>query len=123
MQLNYKYKLKTTLSQLTTFKTWVELCRRQYNYRLGERFTWWKSTRNPVNACPLTCSITPIQEVYKNIPEFRVQTRDGRKKDKSGLPITKKGDRHPNIVNGYVQWQTVQLADQKNTKKLFPEYK
>jgi putative transposase len=36
---------------------------------------------------------------------------------------SKKGDLHPNIVGGYVQWQTVQLADQKNTKKLFPEYK
>ena len=40
-----------------------------------------------------------------------------------GLPITKKGDKQPNIVGGYVQWQTVQLGDLKNTKKLFPEYK
>ena len=123
MQLTYKYKLKPTAHQLTTFKTWVELCRRQYNYRLGERFAWWESTRTPVNACPLTCSITPVQEVYKNIPEFRIQIRDGRKKDKDGQPITKKGDKHPNIVNGYVQWQTVQLAAQKHTKKLFLEYK
>lgn len=26
-------------------------------------------------------------------------------------------------MNGYIQWLSVQLADQKNTKKLFPEYK
>ena len=26
-------------------------------------------------------------------------------------------------VDGYMQWLTVQLADLKNTKKLFPEYK
>lgn len=123
MQLTYNYRLKPTADQLTKFKTWVELCRRQYNYRLGERFVWWESTRTPVNACPLTCSVTPVQEVYKNIPEFRIQTRDGRKKDQDGLPITKRGDRHPNILNGYVQWLCVQLADQKHTKKLFPEYK
>ncbi len=57
------------------------------------------------------------------IPEFRVQVRDGRKLGEDGLPITKKGDKHPNIIGGYVQWQTVQLGDLKNTKKLFPEYK
>lgn len=52
-----------------------------------------------------------------------MQTRDGRKKDNDGKPMTKKGDKHPNIVIGYVQWLSVQLADQKQTKKLFPEYK
>ena len=32
---------------------WLELLRRQYNYRLGERFSWWSENRCPVNACPL----------------------------------------------------------------------
>lgn len=123
MQLTYQYKLKPTAYQVSTFETWLELCRRQYNFRLGERFSWWEATRSAVNACPLICSIMSMEEVYKNIPEFRVQIRDGRKKDSDGNPITKKGDKHPNIVGGYVQWQAVQLADQKNTKKLFPEYK
>ncbi len=58
-----------------------------------------------------------------HIPEFRIQTRDGRKKDSNGNPVTRKGDKHPNIVNGYVVWETVQLADLAQTKKLFPEYK
>ncbi len=58
-----------------------------------------------------------------HIPEFRVQTRDGRKKDSNGNPITKKGDKYPNLVNGYVLWETVQLADLAQTKKLFPKYK
>ncbi|MEG4337108.1 hypothetical protein [Microcoleus sp. D3_18_C2] len=53
----------------------------------------------------------------------RVQTRDGRKKDELGNPLTKKGDIFSNIEGGYVQWQTIQLADLKNTKKLFPDYK
>jgi putative transposase len=52
-----------------------------------------------------------------------VQTRDGRKKDGSGNPLTKKGDFFSNIDGGYVQGPTVQLADWKNTKRLFPDYK
>jgi len=123
MQLAYKYKLNPTKSQLSMIQTHLELCRRQYNYRLGERNHWWESTRTPINACPLNVSIVPIEEIYKNIPLERVQTRDGRKKDEAGNVITKKGDKFSNIVGGFVQWQTVQLADLKNTKKLFPEYK
>jgi len=64
----------------------------------------------------------PVERIYQNIPEFRTQTRDGRKKDGNGNPVTKKGDKHPNIINGYVAWETVQLADLAQTKKLFPEY-
>jgi putative transposase len=51
-----------------------------------------------------------------------VQTREGRKKDSSGNPLTKKGDVVSNIDGGYIQGQTVQLADLKNTKRLFPDY-
>ena len=52
-----------------------------------------------------------------------MQTRDGRKKDGSGNPLTKKGAVFSKIDGGYVQGQTVQLVDLKNTKKLFPDYK
>ncbi|NEN90026.1 MAG: hypothetical protein F6K48_14345 [Okeania sp. SIO3H1] len=65
----------------------------------------------------------PYNGFIMHIPEFRIQARDGRKKDGDGNPVTKKGDRHPNIINGYVVWETVQLADLAQTKKLFPEYK
>ncbi len=99
---------------------WLNLCRRQYNYRLSQRFRWWESTRTPINSCPLNVSVVPVDKIYQDIPEFRVQVRDGRKLGEDGLPITKKGDKHPNIIGGYVQWQTVQLGDLKNTKKLFP---
>ena len=123
MKLAYRYKLKPTAEQKALMIEWLNLCRRQYNYRLGERFRWWEATRTTVNACPLNTAVVPIERIYQNIPEFRVQVRDGRKLDKNNEPITKKGDNHSNIVNGYVQWETVQLADLKNTKKLFPEYK
>ena len=122
MKLNYRYKLKPTAKQNATMIECLNLCRNQYNYRLAERYRWWSATRTPVNACPLNASIVPIEAIYQNIPEHRVQVRDGRKKDQDGNPITKKGDKNPNIVGGYVQWQTVQLADLKNTKRLFPRY-
>ncbi|NER02981.1 MAG: transposase [Okeania sp. SIO3C4] len=99
------------------------MTRKQYNHRLAQRLNWFEATRTPVNACPLNVSVVPIERIYQNIPELRVQMRDGRKKDIFGNPITKKGDKHPNIVNGYVLWETVQLADLAQTKKLFPEYK
>ena len=123
MKLCYRYKLKPTREQKAILIEWLNLCRRQYNYRLAQRFKWWESTRTSVNACPLNVSVVSVEHIYQNIPEFRTQVRDGRKLNATGQPITKKGDKHPNIVDGYVQWQTVQLADLKNTKKLFAEYK
>ncbi|NEP77637.1 MAG: helix-turn-helix domain-containing protein [Okeania sp. SIO3B3] len=129
MLLKYKYKLKPHKRQTVIIANWLELARKQYNYRLAERLNWFEATRTPVKACPLNVSVvgtlhaTSVQRIYQNIPEFRVQTRDGRKKDSDGNPITKKGDKHPNLVNGYVLWETVQLADLAQTKKLFPEYK
>jgi transposase len=92
MQLTYKYRLTPTQAQLTKIAAHLELCRRQYNYRLGERFRWWESTRSPINACPLNVSIVPVEEIYQNIPLTRTQTRDGRKKADSGNPLTRKGD-------------------------------
>jgi len=121
MQLTYKYTLRPTKHQAVTITTHLELCRRQYNYRLGERFKRWESTRTPLNACPLTAYRVSVEEIYKNIPLTRVQTREGRKKDGSGNPLTKKGDVVSNIHGGYVQGPNVQLADLKNTKRLFPD--
>ncbi|NEO54093.1 MAG: helix-turn-helix domain-containing protein [Okeania sp. SIO3B5] len=123
MLLKYKYKLKPHKSQAVIIANWLELARKQYNYRLAERLSWFEATRTPVNACPLNVSVVPVEQIYQNIPEFRTQTRDGRKKDGNGNPITKKGDKHSNIINGYVVWEPVQLADLGKTKKLFPEYK
>jgi len=42
MQLAYKYRLTPTKPQEATIAAHLELCRRQYNYRLGERFLWWE---------------------------------------------------------------------------------
>ena len=45
-----------------------------------------------------------------------MQTRDGRKKDGSGNPLTKKGAVFSNIDGGNVPGQTVQLVDLKKRK-------
>jgi len=123
MQLTYKYRLKHTKHQAVTIATHLELCRRQENYRLGEKFKWWEATRTPINAGPLTASRVSVEEIYQNLPLTRVQTRDGRKKEGSGNPLTKKGDVVSNIDGGKVQWLNVELSDLKNTKKLLPDDK
>jgi putative transposase len=51
---------------------WLDLLRRQYNYRLGERFNWYEQNRSPVNACPLICYLP----VLKDRPDFYSQKRD-----------------------------------------------
>ncbi|NEQ76818.1 MAG: transposase [Okeania sp. SIO2C9] len=123
MLLKYKYKLKPHKTQGVIISNWLSMARQQYNYRLAQRLNWFEATRTPVNACPLNVSVVPVERIYQNIPEFRIQTRDGRKKDSNGNSITRKGDKHPNIINGYVAWETVQLANLAQTKKLFGEYK
>jgi putative transposase len=51
---------------------WLELLRRQYNYRLGERFNWYERNRCDINACPLICSLPEL----KDNPDFYSQKRD-----------------------------------------------
>ncbi|WP_375339911.1 helix-turn-helix domain-containing protein [Okeania sp. KiyG1] len=37
MRTAYQYKLKPNKEQVSTIELWLDLLRRQYNYRLGER--------------------------------------------------------------------------------------
>lgn len=113
MILTYKYKLKPTPQHISVFQSWLELCRRQYNYRLGQRFNWYEATRSRVDACPLVVSIVPVEEIYQEIPLTRTFTKGKRK-----------GEEVSNISEqGYVDWFPVQQSDLKQTKILFPEYK
>jgi putative transposase len=69
----YKYKLRPSKEQAHQIDEWLELLRRQYNYRLGQRLDWYESTRCPVNSCALvSCSIAPIVEQ----PDYYWQKRD-----------------------------------------------
>ncbi|NEO57470.1 MAG: transposase [Okeania sp. SIO3B5] len=72
MRTAYQYKLRPNSYQIATIEMWLELLRRQYNYRLGERFSWWSENCCPVNACPLVMPIPQLRE----IPDYYSQKKD-----------------------------------------------
>jgi len=72
MRTAYQYKLRPNKDQIATIELWLDLLRRQYNYRLGERFSWWEENRCPVNACPL---IMPIPQLRER-PDYYSQKKD-----------------------------------------------
>ncbi|MGY2716480.1 transposase [Thermostichus sp. MS-CIW-15] len=41
MRTAYQYRLRPTTSQIALMEQWLQLLRRQYNYRLAERFNGW----------------------------------------------------------------------------------
>jgi putative transposase len=73
MRIAYQYRLRLTQEQQATVDIWLEMCRRQYNYRLGERFNWWEQNRCDINACSLICCYLPE---LKDRPTFYSQKRD-----------------------------------------------
>ena len=72
MRTAYQYRLRPTPNQVAQMSEWLNLLRRQYNYRLGERFNWWEQNRCDVNACPLICHLPEL----KDNPDFYSQKRD-----------------------------------------------
>jgi putative transposase len=72
MRTAYQYRLRLTKQQQSTIDLWMELCRRQYNYRLGERFNWWEQNRCDINSCPLICHLPEL----KDRPNLYSQKRD-----------------------------------------------
>jgi putative transposase len=72
MRIAYQYRLRLTTTQQATIDEWLELARRQYNYRLAERFHWYEQNRCDINACPLICHLPEL----KDRPDFYSQKRD-----------------------------------------------
>lgn len=72
MRTAYLYRLRLTTAQETTIDEWLELCRRQYNYRLAERFNWYEQNRCDIDACPLICHLPELRDR----PDFYSQKRD-----------------------------------------------
>lgn len=62
MKTSYLYYLRPTAKQTALLEEWLELLRKQYNYRLSERFNWWEYNRSPINACPLICHLPELKE-------------------------------------------------------------
>ncbi|KAM3093290.1 RNA-guided endonuclease InsQ/TnpB family protein [Phormidesmis sp. 146-35] len=72
MRTAYQYRLRPTSSQVATLSNWLDLLRRQYNYRLGERFSWYEQNRCDINACALICYLPE----RRDNPDFYSQKRD-----------------------------------------------
>jgi putative transposase len=72
MRTAYQYRLRLTRAQQATVDNWLELCRRQYNYRLAERFNWYEQNRCDINSCQLVCHLPELKER----PDFYSQKRD-----------------------------------------------
>lgn len=72
MRTAYQYRLRLTTTQQTTIDQWLELARRQYNYRLAERFNWYEQNRCDIDACPLICHLPELKER----PDFYSQKRN-----------------------------------------------
>lgn len=63
MRITHQYKIKPTKEQIAKMETWLELMRRQYNYRLRERFDWWDNNRCYVDRCSIvSCGIAPLAD-------------------------------------------------------------
>ncbi|MGL5804666.1 MAG: RNA-guided endonuclease InsQ/TnpB family protein, partial [Xenococcaceae cyanobacterium] len=63
MKLTHQYKLKPNSSQVTLMETWLDLLKRQYNYRLRERFDWWDNNRCYIDRCTIiNCGIVPLTD-------------------------------------------------------------
>lgn len=70
LSLTYTYRIYPDLAQETRMLTWMEQCRRVYNYALAERRDWIKSRKCQINACSLRQEYiipagTPYPDYYK----------------------------------------------------------
>ncbi|MEH2242256.1 RNA-guided endonuclease InsQ/TnpB family protein [Nostoc sp.] len=72
MRTAHQYRLRLTKLQQATMDKWLELVRRQYNYRLAERLDWYEQNRCDINACPLICYLPKLRDR----PDFYSQKRD-----------------------------------------------
>ena len=73
MRTAYQYRLRPTASQVALMGEWLELLRKQYNYRLAERFNGWEQNRCNIHACSLTVCHLPE---LKDKPDFDSHKRD-----------------------------------------------
>lgn len=73
MRKAYQYKLKPDTKQKAVIDNWLELLRRQYNYRVAERLNWYEQNRCDVNSCSLVaCHLPQLKEQ----PCYYSQKRD-----------------------------------------------
>lgn len=70
INLTYEYRIQPTSQQETTMLTWLETCRKVYNYALRERKDWSSSRKCDINQCSLKHEyIIPVDQPYPNYPK------------------------------------------------------
>ena len=73
MRVAYQYKLRPNKQQIEVLENWLNLLRRQYNDRLGERFNWYEQNRSNVDSCPII--ICHLPQLKEN-PDYYSQKKD-----------------------------------------------
>lgn len=51
--MTYDYKIKPSKAQIQLIESYLEVCRKVYNYALRERKDWVNSRKSPINACSI----------------------------------------------------------------------
>ncbi len=81
LSLTYSYRIYPDLGQEARMLTWMEQCRRVYNYALAERRDWIASRKCAVNACSrareyIIPSDTPYPDYYKQQNALSLAKKD-----------------------------------------------
>lgn len=105
--VTHDYKLQPNKSQIQMIETYLEACRRVYNYALQERKDWVNSRKSSLNACSIhseyiispdtpkptynsQCkSLTDAKKIYPklNIPHSQVLQQTLRTLEAVGQPV------------------------------------
>lgn len=118
LTLTYEYKLKPTRQQSAQIDSYLDVCRKVWNYALRERKDWINSRKCSVNACSLRSEyILPADAPY---PDFKLQCQR--------LTEAKKNIPELKSVNAQVLQQILRRLEQafERRKKLgagFPRFK
>lgn len=73
MKTTYQYRLRPNKCQTRQLESWLELCRKQYNFRLYQRLSWWEQNRCAINSCSIvSSSIAPLRDQ----PNYYEQKKD-----------------------------------------------
>ncbi|NEO93584.1 MAG: transposase [Moorea sp. SIO3G5] len=99
MRSAYQYRLRLTRLQVEKIEKWLDMLRLQYNYLLGERFSWYERNRCAINSCPLVCHLPEL----KNNPDYFSQ--------KKSLPLLKKNRPWYAEIHSQVLQDCVKRAD------------
>jgi putative transposase len=122
MRTAYQYKLKPNTKQKNLIDSWLEYLRRQYNYRVAERFNWYECHRCDVNSCSLfVCHLPEL----KPQPDYYSQKRD-LVKTKELFPEYK--EIHSQVLQDCVEkvkkaFDRYLKGDKKNQKSGKPRFK